>query len=580
MSRSVSPNRAAPVLDSPEDDEVARGVPGAQALTRGLALLDLVADSKRPLRFVDIAERSGLAKGTAHRMLAALVEARLLQVDPRTQTYRLGVRLFEMAHRVWNEFDLRGAAEPELERLMEMTGEAVRLAILQGREILYIDQREAVQAIRLANGVGGRASAYATSAGKALLAHLDPATRHRVLATLDLQRFTPNTITDADALERELDLTKARGYAVSIEEQTPGLNSVAAAVLDHRARPIGAVCVLGPSFRLPADRLHALGRDVMEAARRVSGNAGQVFMSITIGERPLGPVRADLKVAFPESAFLGEGPVWSAAERKLYWVDILAPSVQVSDPDTGATRSIRMPELIGAIAPRRRGGFVAAMQGGFKAVDLATGSVTTIANPEFDRPGNRFNDGKCDRRGRFWAGSLAIDTTPDSGSLYRLDPDGRVSVMETGIHVSNGLGWSPDDTRFYFTDSGRREIFVYDFDAESGAIANRRVFARVPEGSGTPDGLTVDAEGYVWSAHWDGWCVTRYAPDGSVDRVITLPVPRPTSCTFGGPDLSLLYVTSARIRLSAQQLADAPLSGSIFAVETGTRGLAEPSFAG
>ena len=135
------------------------------------------------------------------------------------------------------------------------------------------------------------------------------------------------------------------------------------------------------------------------------------------------------------------------------------------------------------------------MQGGFKSVDLATGKVSLIAAPEADRPGNRFNDGKCDRRGRFWAGTLALDATPSAGSLYRLDPDGRVTVMETGVHVSNGLGWSPDDKRFYFTDSGRRHIYVYDFDANSGRIENKRIFAEVPEGSGTPDGMTVDAEG-------------------------------------------------------------------------------------
>ena len=563
-----------------EEEEAARAIPGTQALTRGLGLLDFVADSQRPLRFGEIAERAGLPKGTLHRLLAALTDARFLQFDSRSQTYRLGVRLFEMAHRVWNEFDLRGAAEPELERLRDLTGEAVRLAILRDKDILYIDQREAVQAIRLANGVGGRASVYATSAGKALLAQLDAVTRTRLLATLSLDRFTPNTITDPQELARELALTTARGYAISVEEQTPGLNSVAASILDHRARPLGAICVLGPSFRLPRERLHALGRDVMEAARRVSGNAGQTFMSLTIATKPLGPVRSDVRVAFPQAAFLGEGPTWSAADNCLTWVDILAPAVLRSDASTGMTTSVRMPELIGAIVPRRRGGFVAAMQGGFKAVDLATGATSMIADPEANRPGNRFNDGKCDKRGRFWAGTLAMDTSPEAGSLYRLDADGRVSVMETAIHVSNGLGWSPDDRRFYFTDTGRRSIFVYDFDLDSGEIHNRRLFASVPEDSGSPDGLAVDAEGFVWSAHWDGWCITRYDPDGKVDRVIHLPVPRPTSCVFGGPDLTTLYVTSARIRLSAQQLAESPLSGSVFAVDTGVRGLPDQAFAG
>jgi sugar lactone lactonase YvrE len=215
-----------------------------------------------------------------------------------------------------------------------------------------------------------------------------------------------------------------------------------------------------------------------------------------------------------------------------------------------------------------------------KAVDLTTGKASTIASPEAGKPGNRFNDGKCDRRGRFWVGTLAIDATPGHGSLYRLDPDGRCQTMDTGFHISNGLGWSPDDRRFYFTDTGPKRIYVYDFDAESGAIENRRVFAQLPDNVGSPDGLAVDADGFVWSAHWDGWCVTRYDPEGKVDRVINLPVPRPTSCSFGGPDLSTLYITSARIRLSAQQLAEAPMSGSVFALQAGVRGLPETPFAG
>jgi sugar lactone lactonase YvrE/DNA-binding IclR family transcriptional regulator len=568
------------IIDGPERaDDGAREIPGAQALRRGLSLLDIVAD--RPgLRFSEIADQSGLTKATAHRMLATLVEAGLLRTDERDQSYHLGFRLFEMAHRVWDQFDLRSAAEPELERLRDLAGETVRLAILDDDQILYVDQREATQPVRLGNGVGARASSYASGAGKAILAHLDPLVRAQMLNRLKLQRFTPNTITDPAALAQQLDLTKARGYSVSVEEQHVGVSSVSAAILDHRACAIGAIAIVGPSYRLGLDRLHLLGRDVMEAARRISGNAGQVAMSISINPRPLGPDRGDVVSAVPTSAFLGEGPTWLPTERKLIFADILAPAIIVSDPRDGSFQTHAMPELVSAVVPRRRGGVLAAMQSGLKAVDLASGATTLIAAPEADKPGNRFNDGKCDRRGRFWGGTLAIDTTPGHGSLYRLDPDGRCVVMDTGFHVSNGLGWSPDDRRFYFTDSGVKRIYVYDFDAERGEISNRRTFVQVPDGVGVPDGLAVDAEGFVWSAHWDGWCITRYDPDGHVDRVINLPVPRPTSCAFGGPDLSTLYITSARIRLSAQQLAAAPLSGSVFAFQAGVKGLPETPFAG
>jgi sugar lactone lactonase YvrE len=150
--------------------------------------------------------------------------------------------------------------------------------------------------------------------------------------------------------------------------------------------------------------------------------------------------------------------------------------------------------------------------------------------------------------------------------------------MDSGFHVSNGIGWSPDDRVMYFADSAHGKIYAYDFDLDSGEVANRRAFVSMPEGNGLPDGLSVDSEGGVWVACWDGWSVTRYGPDGVVDRIVPLPVPRPTSCTFGGPDLTTLFVTTARIRLSSQVLADAPLSGSVLAVDAGVRGQSETVF--
>lgn len=566
--------------DSKEHEDRGRSPQGVQALTRGISLLDFVANATKPLRFSEVVEGTGLTKATAHRMLGALIEARLLQFDARNQTYRLGVRLFEMAHRVWDSFDLRSAAEPELERLRDLADEAVRIAVLNGEKVLYIDQREAMHPVRLGNGVGNRVASHASSAGKAILAHLEPATRERLLASMALHSFTPNTITSPEALRAELVLTKARGYAVSMEEQSAGVNSVAAPILDHRSRPLGAICLLGPAFRLSSDKLHTLGREVIEAARRISGNAGQSFMSINITERPSAIGRDDVQCAVPASAYLGEGPCWCPEHGRLYWVDILAPAIHVSDVSTGLTEIRSMPELVSAIAPRRRGGFVVATQGGIKAVDLATGSTSLLAAPESDGPGNRLNDAKCDSRGRFWVGSMALDASPDRGKLYRLDPDGKVHVMGRRVHVSNGLGWSPDDKIFYFVDSGRATIWAYDFDVESGTIENRRTFVVVPQNQGNPDGLTVDSEGYVWVAHWDGWRITRYAPDGGVDRIVNLPVPRPTSCTFGGPDMKTLFVTTARIRLSAQQLAEAPLSGSVLAVSVGIRGLSDHTYGG
>jgi sugar lactone lactonase YvrE/DNA-binding IclR family transcriptional regulator len=564
-----------------KDVEVdAHSTPGVQALTRGIQILDIVAAAPRGLRFTDLLDQTGMPKGTLHRLLQALVEERLLGFDGRDQTYKLAARLFQWAHKVWDDFDLRGAAEPELARLRDLTGEAIRLGVLDGSSVLYIDQREVPQPLRLTNGVGSRAEPHASGLGKAILAHLSLEKRRALLADSKLERMTPHTIVDVDELIRQLDLTKARGYAVSIDEQNVGISSVAAPVLNHRGEPIGAIGIIGPSFRLPVDRLHALGREVIEAARRTAGNFGEFAMSLAIKPRPLGPDRADVRCVIPASTFLGEGPHWSARDEKLYFVDILAPAVCTGDPADGSYVTMSVPDLIGFVIPRQSGGFVAAMHGEIRGLDLSTGGITPIASPEADKPGNRFNDGKCDRLGRLWAGTLAIDTAPGEGRLWRIDPDGKAFEMDSGFHVSNGLGWSPDDKIFYFTDTAKQTIYAYDFDLAAGTISNRRVFVTVPEASGKPDGLTVDAEGFVWSAHWDGWCVTRYDPQGQVDRVFNLPVPRPTSCVFGGPDMQTLFVTSARIRLSAAQLVDAPLSGSVFAIDTGIKGLLDPMFAG
>jgi sugar lactone lactonase YvrE len=279
-------------------------------------------------------------------------------------------------------------------------------------------------------------------------------------------------------------------------------------------------------------------------------------------------------------ATVGEGPVWDDRARVLWWVDIKTPRLFRFDPASGENRAWPMPERIGCAIPREKGGLIGAFKTGFKWIDPETGTVTPITDPEPDRPGNRFNDGKCDRFGRLFAGTMDDAEVECTGTLYRLDPDLRVHVVRRGVHLSNGLDWSPDDRLMYYTDSPRRLIWVYDYDAERGALANERVFARIPDDAGVPDGLCVDAEGFVWSAHWGGSRVTCYAPDGRIDRVLQMPVPQPSSCTFGGPDLGTLYVTSAAIGMTEADFAKAPHGGNLFAVEVGVRGQPVSRFAG
>jgi len=205
-----------------------------------------------------------------------------------------------------------------------------------------------------------------------------------------------------------------------------------------------------------------------------------------------------------------------------------------------------------------------------------SGRLERIADPEAGGAVNILNDGRCDARGRFWVGSMSKTMERASARLYRLER-GRLDTVDENIWVSNGVCFSPDDTKMYFADSHVRTIFVYDFDVAAGTLGARRVFATT-QGPGVPDGSSVDTDGFVWNAVFDAGCLIRYAPDGRVDRTVTLPVSRPTACAFGGPDLATLYVTTARFRLPPEKLAAEPLAGGLLALDVGARGLPEPMY--
>jgi len=274
---------------------------------------------------------------------------------------------------------------------------------------------------------------------------------------------------------------------------------------------------------------------------------------------------------------LGESPLWHAAEEALYWVDIEGENFHRYHTKTDKLDTFQVGQPVGCLAFRVNGGLLMGLRDGIGFWDWDTQSINIIANPEADRKGARFNDGKVDKQGRFWAGTIGED---QGSNLFRFDPDGSIHTMETGISISNGIGWSPDDKIMYYTDSPLRVVYAYDFDSESGSIRNRRTFIQVPAEHGLPDGLTVDQEGFVWSAHWDGWRITRYDPEGKVERVIPLPVQRPTSCTFGGAELNQLYITSARTGLDEADRRKQPLAGNLLRIQTEVTGQEENKYLG
>ncbi len=273
-------------------------------------------------------------------------------------------------------------------------------------------------------------------------------------------------------------------------------------------------------------------------------------------------------------ALLGEGPVWDPALDELVWVDIERGLVHRLRSGEAEVR-LDVGQPVGCAVPRAAGGLALALRDGFALLDADGGRPRLVAPVEHERSDTRMNDGGCDSRGRFWAGTMSLRGDTRAGSLYRLDADLTVTRVLPGLSISNGLGWSPDDRVMYHVDTPRGRIDVYEFDAVSGAIGGRRAAIAVAPEEGRPDGLAVDAEGGIWVALWGGGAVQRYSPEGQPDTRIELPASQVTSCCFGDPDLGTLYITSA-----SRGAEHEPLAGSLFCCRPGVRGLTATPFAG
>ncbi|MEI7900174.1 MAG: SMP-30/gluconolactonase/LRE family protein [bacterium] len=277
---------------------------------------------------------------------------------------------------------------------------------------------------------------------------------------------------------------------------------------------------------------------------------------------------------------VGETPIWIPGEQALYWLDIEGQRVYRYDPATGAVQSFHVDVPVTALARRRKGRWLLATKTGLSFWDGGATHSTFIVNPE-THPDLRFNDSAVDRQGRLLAGSInQKDLSAADGSLYRLDPDLTIHTIDTGYALANGIGFSPDGRTVYVTEMFRNRILAHDYDTAAGTVKNRRTFATVPADAGFPDGLTVDRDGFVWSAHWGGSRVTRYDPAGTIEREIRLPVPNVTCMGFGGKDLNELYITTGWFMMTAADRKKHPLAGDLFRMKTDVQGLVEPVFAG
>ncbi len=285
-----------------------------------------------------------------------------------------------------------------------------------------------------------------------------------------------------------------------------------------------------------------------------------------------------MDIVSEHSCLLGEGPVWDTEKKLIYWIDILNGEIHEYDTVQKTRRTRHVHRVIGSFAICTDGNFIAALQNGFALIDREIGEIKMIGDPENTLPNNRFNDGKCDPAGRFWAGTMAFSEATGAGNLYALENNFTYSRKISNVSISNGLAWSLDHLTLYYVDTPTMEVVAYDYEETTGNISNKKSIVKIAGSDGHPDGMTIDNEGMLWIAHWDGWQVTRWDPkSGKKLYSIKVPVAQVTSCTFGGEYLQDLYITTAKTGLTEKELAAQPLAGCLFVVhDCGFTGL--PAF--
>lgn len=272
-----------------------------------------------------------------------------------------------------------------------------------------------------------------------------------------------------------------------------------------------------------------------------------------------------VEVFYQSESVLGEGPAWNSKTDELLWVDIEEGQLNLFHPSGNSYKKYNFDSRLGAAVPTDRAQYLLALENGLAIFDPNTEQLNYFNNPEIDLPNNRFNDGKCDPQGRFWIGSMDRNAANEKGSLYRVDSDLKVHVMLSNVSISNGLAWDTNHQKMYFIDTAKYQVLQFDYDSKSGAIRNPKKVIYIPKNHGAPDGMTIDREGMLWIAHWGGANISRWNPfNGQPLQKVIVPAPHVTSCCFGGKALDQLYITTARYGLSAQQLKEYPLSGSVF----------------
>jgi IclR family transcriptional regulator, acetate operon repressor len=543
------PDISAPSPGLPDGRIIERSE-GTASLEKALDVLDAIGTSPQGLSQVELAERLRLPRTTLYRLLASLTARELIRRDPVRRVYCLGFKCFEFARKAHSMPDLAAAANFELRALRDLTGETSYLAILDGSEVLGIERIDGAHSHRSNSALGQRKPLHCTSQGKAILSALPTEQRDKLIKSISLKPVTEFTITDKRRLLAELKITTARGYSIDDEEIVKGIRCVGAPIIDSAGQVRGAMSVAGPAFRMTRERLEILGPEVADAARRVGAELVVQNDHTLLGE----PIAIE-----GPWAFYGQFPCWSRKNSVMFWVDSLAPTIRIcrgqldeellklDHPVTGLTLLAQDTLLI----------------------SFAQGFVT------IEKPAAKH---KISALTPWTEGKPTALTTNSNGKLFVCLPFGekrfRVGSWEPGgifeplwsiNQKVDYLAWSADEETLYGLNSADGEIILMQHRQQ-----NVRRLAHIPKGSGTPCGLAVDRDGGVWTALKDGWGIVRLHKDGSIDKVVSLPVPCPTDLAIGFGEEEQIFVTTARQSLSVESVNNAPLSGQLFTVSLRT----------
>ncbi|MFC0216846.1 sugar lactone lactonase YvrE/DNA-binding IclR family transcriptional regulator [Pseudochelatococcus lubricantis] len=541
------------------------GTQGVGALLKALDIIELISKSQEPLSIGQIASDLAMPRPTVHRIVAALEKKGLVQLEAQTRGFRLGFHLFELAHKAWADIDLRALARGPLDRLREVSREASVLGVRSGDNFVIVDRRESLFGVRSVVPIGQTAPLASGALGLAILSELGP----EVAAEID-DSLTHATARLSDGRDVPFDevmrRAAARGYAIHVGTGGDGVASVAAPILDYLGRPIAAIGVTGPTSRLTPDHLHALAPTIIDCARRITSNAGNSLQSIEPRARPAAEPGQPEPRCIAANTLLGKTPRWSPASGNLFLADILGPAILCAEPASGLSRTLLKPDMGVLCGWSGPGELVFADSRGVHRLDIATGEHRLAAPLPRGLGESRLNCCGVDPSGGFWLALMSVRARPGEGALLHVSETG-IEVTTENLSVPSGMAWSADGRTVFLVDSGRRAILRAAFDAAAHRIGAFETFAEFPASDGSPDGITFDRHGGLWVALWDGWSVVRLSASGEIDRRITLPVPRPTDLCFGGPSNETLFITTARIRLSANVLEEAPLSGSVLTLD-------------